>query len=130
MSKYKEGDAFLFRYPNADYHMVFIIAKIVHNKKKDESFVLSMVSSWKDNSRLCDEACIIDAGEHEFIKHKSYIAYEVTFLLSEKQIDKNLADGSMLLRPSLSEELLIKIKDSARFSKKINPIYKSLFLNI
>lgn len=75
----KAGDSFLFKYPKNDKHL-FIVVLDEYDNGYSIICPCVMVSSWKDNPKLDDPACILDAGEHEFIKHKSYIAYKEVVL--------------------------------------------------
>lgn len=69
----KAGDSFLLKYPKDDKHL-FIVVLDEYDNGGSIICPCVMVSSWKDNPALDDPQCILDVGEYEFIRHKSYIA--------------------------------------------------------
>ncbi len=44
----------------------------------DGSVVILSFTTWRFG---CDENCVIEVGEHPFVKHKTVIAYEKALLL-------------------------------------------------
>ena len=83
------GDSFLFKFPHDDFHLFFVVTKIVERQQ----YVCVMLSSWKEGSPLNDPACILEAGEHPFVTHKSYIAYKETLVIGMLRKLHWLADG-------------------------------------
>lgn len=79
-----------------------------------------MVTSWKNNPKLDDPACILNEGEHEFIKHKSYVAYNQVVLFERDYIESSLEYGTFKAKPPVSKKLLLRIIKSASSSKKIS----------
>lgn len=118
---FKEGDTFLYRYPKQTYHLFFVVTNII-SVNGVVQYVCSMVSSWKDGSKFCDPACVLNAGEHPFIEHKSYVAYRETILFREDQLIDLLANGNAISKEPLSGELLQKIKNAAQYSDMISPM--------
>ncbi len=62
----------------------------------------------------CDESCVIEPGEHPFVKKKTVIAYEKTRSLSSTQQDLILKNPTLC--PALdpvSKTLLARIQDGA-----------------
>ena len=115
----KAGDTFLYVYPKTDRHL-FIVILDSYDSGNGIICPCVMVSSWKDNPRLDDPACILDVGGHEFIRHKSYIAYREVVLFEKDFIDKGLKSGELKGKSPVSEELLTKIRKSANKSRKIS----------
>lgn len=122
----KEGCTFLYRYSGSDLHLFIVITGTV-SINKTIMYTCTMISSWKQGSPLCDPACIIEAGEHPFITHKSYIAYKETVQFTEEQLNKKFLNGECIPRDSLSPELLKRVKDSAAKSRKIAPFMLDFF---
>lgn len=126
---FKEGDTFLYRYPKQAYHLFLVVTNII-SVNGVVQYVCPMVSSWKDGSKYCDPACILNAGDHPFIEHKSYVAYRETIIFREDQLVDLLANGNAISKEPLSSESLQRIKNSAQNSDMISPMlleyYKKL----
>lgn len=60
---------------------------------------------------MLDEACIIEKGDHPFVKHKSFIAYREARLLSFDQLKSLLP--RLKMQKSVSPALLQRIRDGA-----------------
>ena len=73
-------------------------------------YVCSMVSSWKDGSKFCDSACVLNAGEHPFIEHKSYVAYRKTILFREDKLIDLLANGNAISKERYLASYCRKLK--------------------
>ena len=115
----KAGDTFLYKYSKNDRHL-FIVVLDTYNTGNTVICPCVMVTSWTDNPKLDDPACILDVGDHEFIKHKSYIAYKKVVLFEKDYIENCLAYGEAKKKAPISNELLERIVDSAKFSRKIS----------
>lgn len=117
----KEGDTFLYRYPRQEYHLFLVVTNITSFNGKVQ-YVCTMVSTWKEKSKLCDPACILDKEDHPFIVHKSYIAYQETVLFPEDMLTELLAIGRAILKEPLALDVLSRIKASAKNSDMISPM--------
>lgn len=119
MKMIKAGDPFLYRYPRGDFHLFIIV---LDSYKTESGFVCPcvMVTSWTGNPKLDDPSCILEAGEHEFITHKSYIAYKETIPFKADWIEYNLECGIYRAKPPVSKDLLERIIKSAKNSRKIS----------
>lgn len=115
----KAGDSFLYRYPKNDNHL-FIVVLDEYNNGINIICPCVMVTSWKDNPKLDDPACILNAGDHEFIKHKSYVAYKEVVLFEKEYIESCLEYGTFKIKEPVSKELLERIIKSAPNSRKIS----------
>lgn len=111
----KAGDSFLYKYPGNDRHL-FIVVLDEYDNGTDIICPCVMVTSWKDNPKLDDPACILHEGEHPFIRHKSYVAYSQVVLFEKDYIENCLEYGIF----KVSEELLERIIKSASGSRKIS----------
>lgn len=109
------GDSFLFKFPHDDFHLFFVVTKIVERQQ----YVCVMLSSWKEGSPLNDPACILEAGEHPFVTRKSYIAYKETLVIGKTELEKMFMDGRCKMRDPVGPDLLNRIKKSASASRKI-----------
>ena len=118
-----EGDTFLYQYPGSKYHLFIVVTR----RMNDSSFVCTMVSSWKNDSRLDDPACVLEPGDHPFIQHKSYVAYKETVIFYPDQLYRLFASGMCLPRDPVSPSLLDRIRANAFRSRKIAVGMKELY---
>ena len=127
MELLKEGDTFLYQYPSNHHHLFIVITKTVTLADGKLQYICTMVSSWKERSALCDPACRLKPGEHPFIIHDSYIAYAEVIPFDERILANLLNSGKAILKEPVSPELLGKIKESAKRSKRISPMMLQYF---
>lgn len=98
------GDTFFFQRP-VDIHLWVIISD--PNKNADK-IVAVHFSSWEDRH---DQSCILDAGEHPFIKHKSVVSYDRAQVLSANAIQRMMNAGHITSHAPISVQLLKKIRE-------------------
>ncbi len=75
---------------------------------------------------IFDESCLLNPGDHPFIRHESFVDYRFTRIESAEHIDARVADGSFDLKEPCSPELIKRIIDGAIKSKRISREYKLL----
>jgi hypothetical protein len=57
-----------------------------------------------------DKSCCLTAGEHAFVKHDSYVAYEFAMQRQGAHIDKQVQIGSYIQKEDASDALVEKIR--------------------
>lgn len=67
-------------------------------------------------SGTCDTTTLLNAGDHEFIKHQSFVAYGKTRLLEEASLVRGVANGVFHDRGLL---------DEAVFDRVVGGLYRS-----
>ncbi len=65
----------------------------------------------------CDDACTIEAGEHEYVSHKTVVAYGLARLIVGNHIDRIEKAGIRKEYPPVSDVLLEKIRRGAIASR-------------
>lgn len=60
-----------------------------------------------------DQACIVQSGEHPFVKHSTCVNYPAAKVTSNLKLDEALQQGRVKLKTPLSPELLEKIRRQA-----------------
>lgn len=73
-----------------------------------------------------EEVCLINQGEHPFVKHKTCIDYSKAKHATSSQLDTLLAKKQILQTSSVSEELLGRIRKGASISEDLPQRYKKL----
>lgn len=56
-----------------------------------------------------DPSCIIDVGEHEFVREKSFVKYQMARLEKSDHLIKCVAGWTFTEKPPVSETLLVRI---------------------
>lgn len=81
---------------------------IVTNRCRSGAHLLLSVSSVYEN-RHHDPACLIEAGEHEFINRQSYIVYSKPEQRPAGLITKLISSGAYERRDDVTHDLLARI---------------------
>lgn len=76
-----------------------------------------------------DKSCLVDSGDHPFIKHPSYVNYRGARCDSYEQIQKLINNGVFIEKEPCSDELLKKIINGALASKMISREFKDIIRN-
>ena len=74
-----------------------------------------------------DTSCIINQGEHPFVKTRSFINYRYAKVLSFTQVFNGLQKGLFIRKEDVSEELLKRIQDRAKRTKHLAQELKCWF---
>jgi hypothetical protein len=77
--------------------------------------ILISVSS-ADPELPYDKTCVLDVGEHEFIKHQSYVAYEFAMQRHKNFIDDKQRRGVYIKHKDATSALISKICDGIKKS--------------
>lgn len=101
---------------------------VITDPDKDSNQVVVSITTLRfPNSQ--DTSCILEPGEHKFIKHRSVVDFRRTTIMSFLDIFNGLQKGVLVDMGDISEELLRKIQQAAQASKYIPADIKKLFIN-
>ena len=101
-----------------DVKHLFIILTNPPSSEKQAKVLLVNVSTVYNN-HVFDDACIIEAGEHPFIKRRSFIDYRYARIEEASMLIKKVKSGEFIAHESMSEGLYTKI---------VNGLFKSKFI--
>ncbi len=76
-----------------------------------------------------DNACIVNSGEHEFVKRPSYIMYRYAQIVEANNLAKGVKSGKFVAHKPISDDLLTKICDGILCSTQIEPIIREYFID-
>ena len=107
----KAGDSFRFKDGRDGGHLWFVIS----NGKLDPVVVVSL-TTWRADK---DQNCVLDVGDHPFLKHKSCIAFDLAKCVSQEKLQIWIARGELELHDSANFELLFRLLDGAAASRRI-----------
>lgn len=103
-------------------HLSFIIS----DPDPDHNVMVVNLTTYYSTGRE-DESCILDIGDHSFIKHKSYIAYRYAKELNYVKLLDERFKGHIIFKEDISEEVLIKIQKGAKKSKLLPLMFEKYF---
>lgn len=96
------------------------------NPCADNCVLLVPVSSWTNS--LCDKSCVLVAGEHEFIKHQSWIMYRNARIAPCADIDAGILSGKFVKKEDCKPEILTKVCAGLLASAAAKPKIKAYLL--
>lgn len=84
------------------------------------------VSTWTNH--YCDGSCILEAADHEFLRHKSWVMYRKTRVESAETLDNGVQTGLFKVKPDMSREVFARvcagILDSPHTPRKMKRYYQ------
>ena len=102
------GDTFL---PPVPYNHLYMV---ISDPSIDPSKVVMV--SFTTHTPNEEQLCIVEKGEHPFVKVKTVVRYKDARCSSATDIEKAVSNGSLATQAPLSEELLMRIRDGAALS--------------
>ncbi len=77
-----------------------------------------------------DDACVLDIGEHQFVRHRSYIDYSKCQLHAAEDIEAKVQAGIVVPHEDCSLKLIRRIIASADASKRISKEMKRFLRSV
>lgn len=108
------GDTFYLPDKSADGHLWIVISD--PGKNPNRVLLVSMTSY--DVSK--EDVCLIDAGEHPNVTHKTCISYKPARQTSSEILDRLRDSGYLNTQTPVSLELLERIRRGVSLSKRID----------
>lgn len=107
--------------PNDYKHLFTILIEptLVSNMGAKPQLVSVSFTSIRENINY-DDACVVQAGEHPFIKQPSYLNYRYARIDSVEHIQNLVTKGTFIEKEPCSQKLLNKIICGAFKSKRIS----------
>ena len=108
------GDTFYLPDKSADGHLWIVVSDPGRNPNR--VLLVSMTSY--DVSK--EVACLIDAGEHPKVIHKTCISYKPARQTSLENLDRLRDSGYLKMQEPVSPELLQRIRRGVSYSRRID----------
>ncbi len=105
------GDTFLLR--GLDDHLIIIISEPALDPDR---IVTANLTSWRADK---DQSCIVQVGEHPFVKKRSCIQYHRDELTTLSKYNSYTSSGRLIPREPVKKALLQRILDGAAASERI-----------
>jgi len=105
------GDTFFLR--GLDKHLIIIISEPGMDANQ---IVTANFTSWRADK---DQSCIVEAGEHRFVKKRSCLEYRSDKLVTLSQYNGFMSSGRLISHDRVSKALLGRILEGAAISPYI-----------
>ena len=69
--------------------------------------LLVPVSTFYDG---CDDTCELDAGDHEFLQHLSFVFYAQSKLAEASKINRGFRVGALVPKPDMDDEVFARVE--------------------
>ena len=115
------GEAVKF---NWSEHLWIVISDPKQNRGK---VLLVNFSSVKPSVRF-DDACVVDVGDHPYIKKKTFVYYDKARVATDRGLEKEISSGQAdaSAYDPVSDNLLDRIRQGASTSRFIDRGYRQL----
>jgi hypothetical protein len=114
------GDTFRPADPSVDIHLWVIVS----DPAQDASRVLIVsLTTFKPKK---ESVCLLDVGDHPFIKHKTCVAYNLANAPSLAQLEQARDSGHLIPDVPVSADVLRRIREGAALSTKLPIEYGEL----
>lgn len=82
-------------------------------------------TSW---DRLEDQACILDAGDHPFLTHRTCVNYPRARVAADADLEQLRAAGRLVMLTPLSAEVLRRVREGAMTSMRMKLEYAEILI--
>lgn len=101
-------------------HLFVIVAE------KDMEVLAVPITSWSD-SRYCNDECILNAGDHKFIKHKSWVDFSKARSYSAVDLYNKINQGILIQADTFAQHVLDIIIARTEISEDLPEKFLSFF---
>lgn len=114
-----EGQTFLSEFKTTKSgdkrHLMIVVAE------KNGEYLIIPVTTWYEDLPpfIQDNSCILNEGDHPFIKHKSWLNFKFAQAKQSIEILQGLLNGLLIRKEDLSPELLAYIQSKTKDSKRL-----------
>jgi hypothetical protein len=121
----KTGDTFRIPQPGTslDSHLWVVISD--PSIDAENILIVNFTTSRADS----DKACILQAGEHPFVKHETCVNYAGAKVVAKASIDTLMQKGLLTPHASVSATLLKRIWDGAAASERMSLEHADILIN-
>lgn len=104
-------------------HLMIVVAE------KDTEYLIVPVTTWHDELPLGlqDDSCLLNIGDHSFIKHKSWLDFRFSKSVQAIDILQGILNGLLIRKEDLTPELLSYIQAKTEISDRLPSKFKYFF---
>jgi hypothetical protein len=119
----RPGDTFTLRDRSVDSHLWIVVSDPVLDAER--VFFVSMTSY--DVTK--EKVCLLDVGDHPFIKHRTCIAYDFARMAPLNVLITLRDQGHLSMGEPVSADLLERIRQGISLSRRIRVEYVALMID-
>lgn len=75
----------------------------------DGDVVIVSISSYVND--LCDDTCILQANDHAWLRHESYVLYRSAQIIGAKKLENGIAAGEILVRDNMNAQAFLRVRN-------------------
>lgn len=109
----KAGDTLRPADPSIDIHLWVIISDPLQD---DSRILIVSLTTFKPKK---EAVCLLQVGDHPFIKHETCVAYNLANAPSLAQLERARDAGQLIPAEPVSAEVLARIREGAALSKRL-----------
>ena len=103
----------------SENHLHFICCDPVYYPQLSKECVLAVnISSVNDGTEY-DKTCVLDVGDHPFVRHASYVYYRKSEVFGVNSISRNVAEGNFIVHQPCSEVTFNRILKGFEVSEEV-----------
>lgn len=102
------------------------LAIIMTDPDESGEVILVTVSSIRDGIPH-DDACILNPGDHGFIRRPSYVEYRFAQFVEAEKLNNGVRSGAMQAMDMLDEQVFKRVSEGLLQSLHTAPLIKSMF---
>lgn len=110
----KAGDCFWIE-TNQEKKEGHLFVIVLEPEEFTRNTVIIPVDSYTSDKQ--DSTTILNPGDHDFIKHKSFLNYNRARIRTMTSIEQMIKDGKAKTKPAVSSDILERITDGLRKSE-------------
>jgi len=107
---FTEGSSFLLLDGSGKQHLWAILSDPTQSNSE---IVIANFTTFRGTGYE-DTSCIVESGEHPFIKNRSYVRYRSSKIIHISKLDLWFSTGELIPKERLSPGLLAKIRAGAK----------------
>jgi len=99
---------------------LFVVLTPPHSSDDVLSVLTVSLSTWHDD-RPCDDSCVLDVGDHPFVRHRSFIRYNRARISPAQVLIDGVQKGDFRGKQSLDVDALQRVIDGLNRSPDVTP---------
>jgi hypothetical protein len=113
MNELRTGDTLRVTDPNGSYdsHLWIVVSR---PETDNDNVLIVNLTSWRCDK---DQACVLDVGDHPYIRKKTCVNYPDSKIVSSQQLDALIQSGHLEKHDPVTMELLERIRQGAMLSR-------------
>ncbi|PCJ76810.1 MAG: hypothetical protein COA53_00905 [Rhodobacteraceae bacterium] len=64
----------------------------------------------------CDDTCLLNTGDHPFVRHPSYVFYAESVIYKATSIQNGFDQGILKVQPDLADDVFARVADGITIS--------------